>query len=346
VNPITSHRPADAAPWHTTAPGPIAVLTHPKQMRTLTRALRAHASRHDDTAWVHPNVNRHRDALANLGQDLLDAIGVVGLTQPRAHGEAHLLRPLAHLVHGPVRHVVVDDAVLLPTDVLTELHESAIIGRTQLWLLVDTADGNVNTHNQRKAAAFLEWVNDTCTPRRTDTVEEQWRRRPVDHPECQAPDAAWWLEPLDHDQPLPSGCAHHTNELGSGRIDCLLAWLRRALTAGHLAPGIARRRLAEYADHPDTTVADRWALTAAGRDLLTPGADALRLTHPAGAAATLADVDADGAAVRVRGRPVAVAPEMRLAIARLRTSRRLAGCLSHELMYGLFDQLPGIERRR
>ncbi|KQV71259.1 hypothetical protein ASC64_04220 [Nocardioides sp. Root122] len=342
----TTHRAASAAPWHTPAPGPIAVLTHPNRMRNLMRTLRAHASRHDDTAWVHPNVNQHRDALANLGQDLLDAIGVVGLTQPRAHGEAHLLRPLTHIVHGPIRHVIVDDAVLLPTDVLTELHETAIIGRTQLWILVDTADGDINSRNQRKAAAFLEWVNDTCTPRRPDTVEQQWRMRPVDHPGCQAPDAAWWLEPLQLGQPLPVGCAHHANDLGSGRIDCLLAWLRCALTAGHLAPGIARRRLAEYAEHPAATVADRWALTAAGRDLLTPGADALRLTHPTAPAATLADVETDGSSVRIGGDLVAVAPEMRLAIARLRTSRRLAGCLKHEPMYGLFDQLPGIERRR
>lgn len=62
-----------------------------------------------------------------------------------------LLRPLTHLVHGPARNVVVDDAVLLPTEVLTNLHEAAIIGRVQLWLLVDTADGDINGLNQRKA---------------------------------------------------------------------------------------------------------------------------------------------------------------------------------------------------
>jgi hypothetical protein len=32
---------------------------------------------------------------------------------------------------------------------------------------------------------------------------------------------------------------------------------------------------------------------------------------------------------------------MRAAIARLRTSRRLAGSLDHKPMYGLFDQVPG-----
>jgi hypothetical protein len=107
------------------------------------------------------------------------------------------------------------------------------------------------------------------------------------------------------------------------------------------ADAIARRRLVEYTDHPDTTVADRWALGAAGRDLLTPGADALRLTHPDAQRAKLHDVTADGGALHVAGETVTVAPEMRDAVARLCTSRRLAGCLDHEPMYGLFDSTPG-----
>jgi hypothetical protein len=315
-------------------------------MRALMRTLRGHASRHADTAWVHPNVGQYRDPLTNVALDLLDAIGAVGLNQPRAYGEAHLLRPLTHLVHGAVRNVIVDDAVLLPTDVLTHLHEAAVIGRTQLWLLIDTADGNINGLNQRKAAAFLEWVNDVCTARHPDRAEQQWRDRPVNYPHCRAPEPAWWLEPLDHGLPLPAGCPEHANDLGSGHIECLLAWVRRALSAGHLAPRIARRRLGEYTEHPDTTVADQWALRAAGRDLLTPGSDALRLTHPAGPSASLGDVSPDGGIVRVDGRPMIVAPEMRPAVARLRTSRRLAGCLDHEPMYGLFDEVPGIGHSR
>ena len=229
---------------------------------------------------------------------------------------------------------------------LTDLHEAAIIGRVQLWLLVDTADGDINGLNQRKAAAFLEWVNDVCAVRRADDVTQQWGNRPVDHPHCRAPEPGWWLKPFDYELPLPLGCPDHANMFGSGHVDCLLAHVRRALTAGHLAPGIARRRLNEYIDHPDTTVLDRWAITAAGRDLLTPGADALRLTDPAAPDATLGDVTPDGAAIVVDSRTVPVAPEMRPAVARLRTSRRLAGCLDHEPMYGLFDHVPGIERSR
>jgi hypothetical protein len=337
---------AEPTPWHTPTPGPVAVLTHPRDMRALMRTLRGYASCHADTAWVHPVVSRNRDALTNLGQDLLDAIGVVGLTTPRAIGEAHLLRALTHLIHGPVRHIVVDDAVLLPTAVLTDLHEAAIIGRTQLWLLVDTADGSINGLTNRKAAAFLAWVNDTCTPRRPDDVRREWRTRPVDHPTCHAPEPSWWLDPLNHDAPLPAGCHHHAGATGKGHITCLLAWVRRALTSGHLAPGLARQRLTEYTHHPATTVADRWALTAAGRDLLTPGADALRLAHPRGESLTLGDVDPNGSTIRIDGRAIDIAPEMQTAVARLRTSRRLAGCLDHEPMYGLFDQVPGRQPRR
>jgi hypothetical protein len=65
-------------------------------------------------------------------------------------------------------------------------------------------------------------------------------------------------------------------------------------------------------------------MTAAGRDLFTPGDDALGLIGASGAA--LGDVSPDGATVHVGGNAVTVAPEMRPAIARLRTRRRLAGC--------------------
>lgn len=351
MNGGTRYR-ADAAgvpaPWHTPTPGPVAVLTHPTQMRTLMRSLREQASRHGDTAWVHPNVGQHRDALSNLGQDLLDAIGVVGLSQPRAVGERHLLRAVTHLIHGPVRHVIVDDAVLLPTDVLTDLHEAAIVGCVQLWLLIDTADGNVSGYTHRRAAAFLGWVNDVCTVRRPDHVQDQWRNRPVEHPRCGAPEPSWWHEPLDFELPLPFGCPHHqagpAGQYGSGHIDCLLAWTRRALTAGHLAPGIARRRLDQYVEHPDLTVADRWALTAAGRDLYTPGADALGQVGVDIRTAAIRHIAPDGSTVE--GATGQVPPPMRPAIARLRTSRRLAGCLDHETVDGIFDSTAGVPRTR
>jgi hypothetical protein len=86
---------------------------------------------------------------------------------------------------------------------------------------------------------------------RTASPEQvQWRERPVARHHCSAPESGWWLEPYDHELPLPLGCPNHANGLGSGHIDCLLAWVRRVLTAGHFAPGIARRRLAEYIEHP------------------------------------------------------------------------------------------------
>ena len=126
--------------WPALPAGPVAVLAHPSDMWNLVRTMRTLAAEHDDTAWLHPRPNAERRPVPTLSQDLLDAIGVVGLTTPRTTGEKHLLRPLTHLVHGPVRHLVIDDASLIPTWVLAELHQAAQLAAVQLWLIIDTAD--------------------------------------------------------------------------------------------------------------------------------------------------------------------------------------------------------------
>lgn len=112
------------------AGGLIAALARADQLVDLTDHLRDTASRHHDTAWVHPAPSDPANNLHNMSQDLLDAIGAVGLRQPRAAGERHLLRALTHLVHGPVRHLVIDDADTLTVDTLEALHEAALIGRS------------------------------------------------------------------------------------------------------------------------------------------------------------------------------------------------------------------------
>lgn len=114
-----------------------------------------------------------------------------------------------------------------------------------------------------------------------------------------------------------------------------------SLTAGHLSPERARARLAEYANHHATTVDDRWALTAAGRDLYTPALDALGQLRPDAQHATIGDVDPAGARVSVAGTSLTVPTAMRPAVARLRTSRHFAGCLPDEPFAGLFDEQPG-----
>jgi hypothetical protein len=122
--------------------------------------------------------------------------------------------------------------------------------------------------------------------------------------------------------------------------------MRRALTAGTTTATTARARLIALADHPDATVADRWALTAAGRDLCTPGIDALTQTHPRAHQARLADVSTDGSHVRVDGIELDVDPMRRPALVRLRASRQLAGCLPTEPLAGIFASEPGVRLSR
>lgn len=342
-------------PWHTPAPGPIAVLTPPPAVRALIRELRELAARHDDTAWVHPCPQVERDTIANLGQDILDAIGAVGRSQPRAKGERHLVRPLTHLIHGPVRHLIVDDAALLEPDVLVELHQATLVAHTQLWVLIDTSErvrGGRDRGHQR-GDSVLGWVTAACTTTHPEAALATWRARTSVHPDCPEPDAAWWSQPLAPDAPLPAACRAHTFAPHGGPRPasgaspyavCLLSWMRRALTAGHLAPARARARLLEYTDHHTTTVEDQWAMTAAGRDFYTPAMDALGQLHPAAQHATLADVDPYGHTVTIGKETLPVPVPARPALARQRTSRRLAGCLPHEPLDGIFHERPGTTR--
>lgn len=347
-----TNRPTNSvAAWWTPSPGPIAVLTPPNQSANLARTLRGLVSRHDDTAWVHPRPPAPRDTLTNFGQDLLDALGTVGLNQPRTYGEAHLLRPLVELVHGPVRHLVVDDAAMLDTDVLTELHQAALVAHAQVWLLIDTSDrpatpagGHARTHQDN---GLLAWVNAVCTPITPDVAEHTWAARHPAEPDCPLPAPAWWHQPLDPTASLPEGCGSTHGYPHPGRIPCLLAWVRRATTAGHLAPAAARARLNEYLTHPDATVADHWAMTPARREHYTGTEDALHQLHIDGTDLRLADVSPDGQSIHhASDRTAHVPAHMAAAVTRLRTSRTLAGCLDHESLSGLFDETPGLRRRR
>lgn len=343
--------PAPSTPWWTPTPGPITVLTPTDQVRDLVRTLRTIAAHHDDTAWLHPRPGGERRPIPSLSQDLLDAIGVVGLARPRSAGETHLLRPLTHLVHGPTRHLIVDDATLLPTYVLTELHQTALIAGVQLWLIIDTADqpsvrGTGRTRGQR-VTDLLEWVADTATVLDADELACQWANRPTRTPNCEPRPHAWWHTPLAANAVLPA-CDDHqlADPSTTANISCLLAHLRRALTGGTVAVTTARQRLIELSDHADTTVADRWALTVAARDIYTPGMDALTQTAPNATRSTLADIAPDGTTITHQGGIVDVSPMRRPALARLHTSRRLAGCLSGEPIDGIFDSEPGTPTTR
>ena len=172
-----------------------------------------------------------------------------------------------------------------------------------------------------------------------------WSQRAPSAPHCDTPDHTWWHTPIAGR--FPVACPDHADQTpGTGRVACLLAGLRRALTAGTTSAAAARARLIELTNHPETTVADRWTLTAAGRDVYTPGIDALIQTHPKAHQVTLGDVATDGSVVRVDGSEVQVDSMRRAAIARLRTSRQLAGCLPGEPINGIFASEPGVNSRR
>jgi hypothetical protein len=341
---MSTTTPVSRPPWPSLAAGgPIAALGRADELIDLTDRLRDTASRHHDTAWVHPAPSDPANNLPNMSQDLLDAIGAVGLRQPRAAGERHLLRALTHLVHGPVRHLVVDDADTLTVDTLEALHEAALIAHVQLWLIFDA--GQRPARPSPRYLTGFEWLQSTCAVIRPTELTDTWERRSPMRT-CELPDAAWWQRPLDahpwgeHDTP-----AHDAQRCSTPaqHVDCLLGRARRAMTAGHTTATHVRHRLFEHADHPATSVEHRWALTAAGRDLWTPGMDALWQTHPDADTVRLADISTDGATVQLSDRVVDIAPMRRLAVARLRSSRRLAGCLDTEPIDGLFDQPTGLK---
>lgn len=323
-----------------THPGPIVALTSGRASRHFARHLRTLIARHDDTAWLHPAPTRERDNLAALSGATLSAIGAVGLSTPRTVGERHLLRPAVHLLHGPVQHLVIHDAGVLGVETLTELHQTALITRTQLWLVMDLNDTpRQATPGRIDRTDLAEWVAGTCATMSTEATLDIWGKRAVATPGCHMPTLGWWTEPLDQSRPLPEPCTAHT------RIECLLAWARRGLTTGHTTPTLVRNRLTEYTQHADITIDDMWARTAAGRDFYTHGMTALGHLHTDAQDVTLAQVSPHGATVTVHGERLIV-PEMhRLPLARLRTSRRLAGCLDHERVGGVFHQMPGPNRR-
>ena len=114
-----------------------------------------------------------------------------------------------------------------------------------------------------------------------------------------------------------------------------------SLTAGHVTTTRVRQRLVDYTNHPKTSTAHRWALTAASRDHWTPGMDALGQTDPAEQHATIGDVASDSTAVGLGGQWTPIDPAKQPAVARLRTSRRLSRCLARDPIAGVFENIRG-----
>ncbi|QWC83726.1 hypothetical protein KLP28_08685 [Nocardioidaceae bacterium] len=324
----------------TPAPTTVATLVAPAELTDLLRALRAATASFDDTAWVRPAPGETGSGLATLSQDLLDALGAVGLSRPRAVGERHLLRPLVHLIHGPVRHLVVEGAQALSVETLAELHQTAILGDLSLWLLLDpTSVFTGPAPQERHRTSLLRWLDGAAEVIPSHEVLDQWSRR-AGSELCAVPSLSWWTEPLRRDRELHPCPAHRH------LADCLMSWGRRGLSLGQTSPTLHRQRLVEWAHRPTASVIDRWHLTAAGRDFYTPGMDALAYVAPTAADLLVRDVAPDGATVHVEGQDVPVPAERRDAVARLRTSRRVAGCHPLEPIRGIFDSVQDKRPRR
>lgn len=142
-------------------------------------------------------------------------------------------------------------------------------------------------------------------------------------------------------QAWPTAAEAHTCPLHDGRVACLLASARRALTAGILTPERMRQRVQAVAGDRGTTVAEQWQLRDAGRDTYTSAEDALSQLLPA--AHRLNDVlagmlTAGGTQLQLATGPIAVAPHMRKVLRRQRTSSILCNGPADWPLLTLFDR--------
>ncbi len=194
-------------------------------------------------------------------------------------------------------------------------------------------------------------MSDVCTTITPGKLVRTWQQREP-RETCQLPAPDWWHRDPTIPTRTASGFAGPCSNPGAHpaarqQAECLLGLARRAMTAGHTTATHVRRRIEDLLAHPATTTDHHWALTAVDREAWTSGMDALGQTHRNAQHARLADVTPDGAHVCVATDAnlnktwVDVHPRHQPAVARLRTSRRLAGCGASDPIDGIFDRLSG-----
>lgn len=281
--------------------------------------LRERATARDDLAWVLARPPATRDSYAALTQDLLAAMGVVGLGTPRAKGDRHPVRVMAHLMTSPVRQIVIAEAQWLPEEVLADFGEALLVTGVHLTLLAC-----------EPVPGWLAWVNDHVGDTTSLQIVEQ--RLTAAAPACllpvdRLPDLVAWAH-------ASSDCVVHTR-----RADCVVSAARRAVSSGRLAAEQAREPLTTLAIAPDSTSADWWALRAAGLDLYTPGLDAVWRSGFRGdlARLTIDQVANDGSLVA--GHPVSA--EAQTCVARQRSAGVWSNGLPTWPFATIFDAVPG-----
>jgi hypothetical protein len=305
--------------------GPFVWVREPGHAPAQQHALRRHVSRHDDIAWVNARPSAGRTPLPTLVKDLLDASGIVGLRPPRRNGQAHSLPLLPHWLHGPVRHVVINDAHFVDPESLDDVIATALVSGVTVWAL---------TLGLAPKPAWTTWAGPRCGGQPLALLDalRVWGRHQVPDGLCQPPGATWWQH-TDWWEPL-TPCTRHDE-----RSRCVLSWIRRG--TGTPTPNHARALLSRLLEHPASTVEDHWALRDASRDTLTPAVD---VVVAAGVRAghrdlVIEDAAEDGSWIRDAaagpGQRAQVRPRMQPALRRHRSAQLWGGCSPRTPLLGL-----------
>ncbi len=281
-------------------------------------ALRARATTRDDLAWVCARPPSTRDQYAPLTQDLLSSMGVVGLGTPRANGDRHPVRVMAHLRTSPVRQVVLTEAQWLAEEVISDISQALLISCVRLVLLAAPPI----------TPGWMAWARDHVGSFLPLNELAQRLAPPLVHCALRH-DAVHALETWTQ---VPSPCAVHEQ-----RVACVVSAIRRAVSSGLLVAAQAREPLKRLEVATDATEGEWWGLRAAGLDLFTPGMDAVVRSGHLGESPPISAVAVDGGQVGGASVPRFAQP----ALSRQRAAVAWSNGWPAWPIKSVFDSVPG-----
>jgi hypothetical protein len=243
-----------------------------------------------------------------------------------------MYRVLPYLRHGAVTDIVLSETQWLAEEVIADVVTATTIAGVRLWLLVEQpVPPGLLTGLVERYGQLHPW----------DGVLAYWADRLAG-----APTRAANCPAVAQDWPLAwrgwaagRGCPLH-----AARVQCLLAFTRRELTAARTDPGTVRELVMAVEADPATSPDEVWALRDAGRDCYTPALDAVSRLLPA--ERRLADLHAgmvasDGSWLRTAdGERVVVPAPMRKALARQRTASTMCNGPGDWPLLTLFTDIP------
>ena len=221
---------------------------------------------------------------------------------PRAAGERHLLRALTHLIHGPVRHVIVDDAhPLTDRRPRSPPRDRPRRPRPALAPLRRRHPQHPPAHPPPRPARVARRRPTAPSPAPPPS-SDMWRQRsPRSRHVRPAAAHAWWHQDPTAGRPWTEPCSlcrspHTPTPPTAGQL-LPRSRARRAMTAGHTTPSsVAARRIAPQSPQPPRHHCRTPMGHSAPPDATssTPGSDALGHAHPDAQLVRLADVTPDG----------------------------------------------------